>query len=148
MTPEESRATAWRLGRQCLAIRMRLLNRVVGGIYDDALRPIGVRIAQFSLLTAIAGTEPIRPGDLATLLRMDKSTVSRDVDRLKASGWVVTEPAPKGRGQVLLLTEAGRGILAACLPAWEAAQAEAARLLGPEGVRSLHDAAPEFPPKC
>jgi DNA-binding MarR family transcriptional regulator len=148
MTPDEARDTAMRLGRECLSLRMRLLHRVINGIYEDALRPIGVRGGQLSLLLSISAAGPVKPSDLARWLHMDKSTVSRDVDRLVASGWIAVEPDPDGRGQLLTVTQPGRSIIALAVPAWERAQQKAAALLGPEGVRALHDASPSFPPRC
>lgn len=148
MTPEEARETAMRLGRECLSLRMRLLHRMISGIYEEALRPVGVRGGQLSLLLSVSAAGPVKPSDLARVLHMDKSTLSRDLDRLKANGWIAVEPDPDGRGHLLTVTDAGRAIIAAAVPAWERAQEKAAELLGAEGVRALHDAAPPFPPRC
>ena len=43
------------IATSCIAGRMRLLNRVVTNLYDDALRPFGVRLSQGSVLAVARG---------------------------------------------------------------------------------------------
>jgi DNA-binding MarR family transcriptional regulator len=112
------------IARDCLASRLRLLNRLVTGIYDTALRPHGLRISQMNLLVAVSARGKMRGSELCRLLRLEKSTLSRDVERLVERGWIVRSPA-------LEVTRAGEQLLTACLPAWRGAQREARKLLTP-----------------
>jgi DNA-binding MarR family transcriptional regulator len=133
---------------QCLAGRLRFLSRVFNGLYDDAFRDFGLRVGQFNLLVGIGALGPVRPAALAEVMHMDKSTISRDVDRLLERGWITSRAAAEGRGLELTLTDDGEALLARAMPAWEKAQAEATSRLGPDGVAALHAMASGlgFPP--
>jgi DNA-binding MarR family transcriptional regulator len=126
-----------RMVSDCIAVRVRLINRVVTGLYDEALRPHGLRVSQANVLVAVARMGEARPADVCRLLKLEKSTLSRDVEVMKREGWLESDPPSGGRNQVLRLTRAGSTLLAAAHPAWEAAQAEAHRLIGGPGVEAL-----------
>ena len=127
-----------RVAGDCIAVRVRLINRVVTALYDEALRPHGLRVSQGNILVAVACREDPKPADICRLLRLEKSTLSRDVEILKARGWLESDPPEGGRNQTLRVTPAGHDLLARSLPAWESAQAEARRLIGDAGVEALH----------
>ena len=76
------------IARDCIAVRVRALNRAVTALYDEALRPHGLRVGQLNLLVAIARMGTARPGDLCRVLRMEKSTLSRDVEVMRRNGGV------------------------------------------------------------
>lgn len=119
------------ISRDCLAVRVRALNRAVSSIYDEALREHGVRVGQLNLLVAVARQGVAAPGAVCNLLRMEKSTLSRDVEVLRRQGWLEVVEGP-GRARPLRVTPAGHALLEAVLPAWRRAQAKARRLLGEE----------------
>ena len=114
----------------CLHMRVRLLSRVLSKLYDDALRPFGVKSSQFNILVAAGVIGQVSPRQLSRRLHLDLSTVSRNVERLRAAGWLEAMQADDGRARPFRLTEAGTALIEAALPAWRAAQQEAARLLG------------------
>jgi DNA-binding MarR family transcriptional regulator len=118
-----------RMAGECLGGRVRVLNRVITGIYDDALRPYQVRVSQMNVLVAIAALPQPRATDVCRRLRLEKSTLSRDLERLFARGWVRATPGA-GRTQQLEATNAGRALLEKLLPAWEAAEERVRALLG------------------
>jgi DNA-binding MarR family transcriptional regulator len=128
-----------RIASECLAGRVRILNRVVTGIYDDALRPHKVRISQMNVLVALAAIGPVRAADVCRRLRLEKSTLSRDLDRLLERRLVRATPAT-GRGQELQATPAGRALIKRVTPAWEEAQRRVQELLGPEVAKGLKEA--------
>jgi DNA-binding MarR family transcriptional regulator len=121
----------------CIAVRVRLINRVVTSLYDEALRPHGLRVSQGNILIAIACSEDPRPADICRRLRLERSTLSRDVEIMKSQGWLASDPPEGGRNQVLRVTPAGHDLLARARPAWESAQAEAKRLIGEVEVEAL-----------
>jgi DNA-binding MarR family transcriptional regulator len=129
-----------RIAGECLAGRVRVLSRVVTGIYDDALRPHKVRVSQMNVLVAVAAMGPVRAGDICRQLRLDKSTLSRDLDRLLDRGWVRANPGA-GRSQDLEATPAGRAMIRKVLPAWEEAQARVRGVLGAALTKGLFEAA-------
>jgi DNA-binding MarR family transcriptional regulator len=126
---------------ECLAVRVRSINRAITGIYDEAMRRYGVRISQLNILVAVARLGEARPADVCRVLRIEKSTLSRDVELMKNKGWLASDPPRGGRNQVLRLAPSGRELLERVHPAWERAQAEARSLIGDEGVAVLHDVA-------
>ena len=87
------------------------LNRAVTALYDEALRPHGLRVGQLNLLVAVARAGTARPGDLCRVLRMDKSTLSRDVDVMRRNGWLEVDDSADARARPLRLS-------AAATPCW------------------------------
>lgn len=140
----EPREAARRMARECLVVRVRAVNRALTRLYDAVLRSHGLRSSQFGLLIAVVGYGPVRPADLAPVLELDKSTLSRDVTRLVENGWVTTEPHDDGRSHWLVATEAGKELLTRVSAAWEEAQKRAAALLGTDGVQAIHRLAARF----
>ena len=65
---ETTHRTAALIGDQCLAVRVRMLNRTITTIYDDALRPLGLTVGQLNILVVIARRGPVSPGDHLILL--------------------------------------------------------------------------------
>lgn len=123
---------------ECLAVRVRLINRVISALYDDALRPFGLRVSQGNLLIAAAQLGDARPARLCRILQIEKSTLSRDIALMKSRGWIASEPPEGGRNHVLRVTTTGMALLARAHPAWRSAQEAAARLLGDAHVDALH----------
>ena len=125
------------MARECVAVRVRLLNRLVTGVCDDGLRPHGVRVAQVNVLCAVANAGPITPTDLAAALVMDKSTLSRDVEKLIEKGWVETATGDDARSHTLAATAVGVAFLEEIHPIWLKAQKRLAERLGPVFLASL-----------
>lgn len=124
----------------CLAVRMRVLHRRFTRLYDDALRPHGLRVGQLNLLVAISrGLR--QAAQLSHHLDMDPSTLSRDLEPLKREGWLKAVPGTDRRSKELELTSTGTELLEAVLPAWREAQRQAEDLLGPQAVKTLFRAA-------
>jgi DNA-binding MarR family transcriptional regulator len=130
-----------RIAGSCIAVRLRLLNRVVTNLYDDALRPLGLKVSQLNVLVAAAKLGLARPARVSELLHLDLSTLSRNVDRMRARGWLEAVPEQDARTQPFRLTDRGRRLLGRAIPAWEKAQGQAAELLGEAGVAALDEAA-------
>lgn len=112
---------------QCIARRVRRLARLVTRVYDDAMRPHGLTVAQFGILSALLRNGPVSPATLGRLLDLEKSTVSRNVARMAEHGWLAVEG--DGRGLELRVLAAGRRVFERAHPAWQAAQAEASSLM-------------------
>jgi DNA-binding MarR family transcriptional regulator len=124
------------IARDCIAVRVRVLNRAVTSLYDEALRPHGLRVGQLNLLVAVARMGTARPGDVCRVLKMEKSTLSRDALVMLRNGWLEV-PESAGRARPLRITAAGRALLERVLPAWRQAQSRAEKLLGDDGIGAL-----------
>jgi DNA-binding MarR family transcriptional regulator len=128
------------IAKACIAVRLRLLNRVVTNLYDDALRPLGLKVSQLNILIVTAKLGVARPARVCELLQLDASTLSRNVKPLQAHGWLEVVPEEDARAQPFRLTPWGRRLIEKAVPAWEEAQRRAAELLGDEGVALLDKA--------
>jgi len=129
------------IAKSCIAVRLRLLNRVVTTFYDDALRPLGLRISQLNILIVTARLGLARPAQVCDILQLDTSTLSRNVQRMRAHGWLEVVVEEDGRAQPFRLTPAGKRLIEKAVPAWEEAQRQAEELLGDEGIALLNKAA-------
>ncbi|OWK45535.1 MarR family winged helix-turn-helix transcriptional regulator [Fimbriiglobus ruber] len=124
----------------CIAGRLRLLNRVVTNLYDDALRPFGVKLSQGNVLAVTAKLGVARPAEVCDILELDTSTLSRTVERMVANGWLEILPDDDGRSHPFRLTDDGKRLMEKAIPAWEKAQTDAKKLLGEDGLRLLDTA--------
>jgi len=136
MSAKQTQTLIDTIAGECIAVRMRMLNRVVTNIYDDALRPLGVRVSQMNILVAAGKMGTARPAEVCERLHLDVSTLSRNVERMKARGWLEVIPDEDGRAQPFRLTNDGRKLLEKAAPAWKKAQKQAKSLLG-EGIVDL-----------
>jgi DNA-binding MarR family transcriptional regulator len=134
MPRREGANAAHMIASECLAIRIRRLDRSLSRIYDAALRPHGLTIAQLGLLTALTVRGPIQPSKLGDILDLERSTVSRNVARMLRKGWVSATPAKNGRTQLLAVTRQGEELLSGAIPAWRRGQKKAIELLTREGA--------------
>src|SRR5437764_3024960 len=129
------------ISRTCIAVRLRLLNRVVTNFYDEALRPLGLKVSQLNILIVTARLGLARPAQVCEILQLDTSTLSRNVKPLQAHDWLEVVPGKDARAQPFRLTPLGERLLEKAVPAWEEAQRQATELLGSEGVALLDRAA-------
>ena len=97
------------IAKTCIAVRLRLLNRVVTNFYDDALRPLGLKVSQLNILIVTARLGLARPAQVCEILQLDTSTLSRNVERLQAHGWLEVVPEEDARAQPFRLTPRASG---------------------------------------
>jgi len=109
-------------------------------VYDEALRPLGVKLSQGNVLAVTAKLGVARPAQVCDILELDTSTLSRTVDRMVENGWMEILPDEDGRSHPFRLTDQGKRLMEKAIPAWEKAQAEAKKLLGEDGLRLLDSA--------
>ncbi|MBU6443701.1 MAG: MarR family winged helix-turn-helix transcriptional regulator [Alphaproteobacteria bacterium] len=122
----------------CLMGRARVLTRVLTGIYDEALRPFGIKASQLNLLAVVAMMAPIRRTDIGRLIHLDPSTLTRNLHVMLSNGWIEeVMDNEDGRGLPLQATEKGCGLLDQLGPAWKGAQRKALKLLGEDGAALL-----------
>src|SRR5947209_8885732 len=87
------------ISKTCIAVRLRLLNRVVTNLYDDGLRPLGLKVSQLNILVVTARLGLARPVQVCAILQLDVSTLSRNVKPLQAHGWLEAVPDEDARAQ-------------------------------------------------
>jgi DNA-binding MarR family transcriptional regulator len=135
--PEATQATVEEIARDCVAVRLRLLNRVITNLYDDALRPLGLKVSQMNILVAAARLGVAQPSQVCRILQIDLSTLSRNLERLRARGWIESVPDRDARVHPFQVTRQGRELIQQAYPAWQKAQRQASALIGDEGVALL-----------
>src|SRR3954449_10316973 len=130
MEAERMQAAIDKVAGECVAVRLRMLNRVITNIYDNALRPLDLKVSQMNILVAAAKMGTARPAEVCAYLHLDVSTLSRNVERMRARGWLEVVPDEDGRSQPFRLTAQGRKLLDKAIPAWGEAQQHVTRVLG------------------
>ena len=114
----------------CVCNTLRMATRVVTQLYDDVLRPSGLRVTQFSTLAAIARLEEANLRQLEDALAIDQTTLTRSLKLLERNGAIDRVPHPDGRIKAMTLTSKGRKALEAARPLWARAQDRVLRELG------------------
>ena len=134
----KAQAAADEIARECVMTRWRMTNRVLSAIYDDELRPLGVKSGQLSLLVAVTKAGPVRRIELGRLLSLDPSTLTRNLALMVKHGWIEEVPDDGDqRGAPLQITGTGRKLLETLAPAWRRAQARAKKVLGRSAVELI-----------
>ena len=118
----------------CVGGCVRKLNRMVTAIYDGALAGAGLKTSQFSVLVAVANRGKARPAELIELLQMDESTLSRNVERMCARGWLRLERNEDRRSHLIEVTDEGQALIRKSLPAWRQAQQKVSQRIGANSV--------------
>jgi DNA-binding MarR family transcriptional regulator len=104
----------------CLCLHAQRAARALARYYDVALKPVGLTSGQFSLLMSLNRLKPPSLGSVASLLAMDRTTVTANLKPLERRGLVETKADTNdGRMRLLQLTPAGRAKLAKAVPIWE-----------------------------
>src|SRR6187431_3554466 len=129
-----------KIAGECVAVRLRMLNRLITNIYDNALRPLDLKVSQMNILVAAAKMATVRPLEICEYLHLDVSTLSRNVERMKVRGWLEVVPDEDGRSQPFQLTPQGRKLLEKAIPAWSEAQQQVKKVLGDGFVDQLNQA--------
>jgi len=124
--------------RGCTNLKLRQLSRVVTRHYDAYVAGTGLKNTQYSLLSHVVVLGPLRPSDLAERMRLDASTLTRNLQPLLAQGWLRQGPGEDARSRLVEATDAGRAKRAEAQRAWKQAQLALNERLGAERVAALH----------
>ncbi|CAN7687726.1 MarR family winged helix-turn-helix transcriptional regulator [Rhizobium sp. LjRoot254] len=127
------------MSNACYCIVLRKASRRISAVYDEALAPYGINIAQFSAIRNIIRHEPISLTDLADKLDLDRSTVGRNMKVLERMGIVATATGADHREAALSLTAEGKALLVKTEPIWHDVQVQIEDRLGPEHSRQLSE---------
>lgn len=125
-----------RLSR-CVCNTLRMVTRAVTQLYDDALRPSGLRVTQFSILATIARKDEANLKQLEDALAIDQTTLTRSLNLLERDRLIERAPHPDGRIKPMRLTAKGRRALKIARPLWAQAQQ---KVLGEIGTNAWADA--------
>jgi len=115
---------------RCTCFNLRKAARAVTQMYDEFLRPSGIRATQFSLLMLVRGLGPIAISELAEKAVMDRTTLKRNLELLERDGLVRIQPGEDARVREVSLTARAHERLAEALPLWHRAQTHVTSELG------------------
>jgi DNA-binding MarR family transcriptional regulator len=121
----------------CYCTVLKAASRRLAALYDEALEPVGVNIAQFSLLRRIRRAETVTLTELGRLAELDRSTIGRNVRVLERMGLVALGRGEDHREAVVSLTPAGHKALDDGEPLWDDVQDAIEARLGGKGVMEL-----------
>ncbi|WP_280155179.1 MarR family winged helix-turn-helix transcriptional regulator [Piscinibacter sp. XHJ-5] len=124
--------------RGCTNLKLRQLSRAVTRHYDAYVAPTGLKNTQYSLLSHVVLLGPLKPSELAASMRLDASTLTRNLQPLLAQGWLTQGPGADARSRLIEATDAGRAQRIEGQRAWKQAQLALNARLGPERVVALH----------
>ncbi|WP_324752026.1 MarR family winged helix-turn-helix transcriptional regulator [Roseovarius sp. Pro17] len=114
-----------RVRDSCLCLHAQRAARAVARRFDDALRPVGLRSGQFSILISLNRPEPPKVGSVADLLAMDRTTLTANLKPLERRGLLTVTPDAKDRrARRLTLTKDGLSLLEEAIPIWIATHEE------------------------
>lgn len=104
----------------CLCLHVQRAARLLARRFDEALRPFGITNGQFSLLMSLNRPDPPPMGPVASLLSMDRTTLTAALKPLQRQGLLKIAQDPSDRrSRILILTAKGRDLLARALPVWQ-----------------------------
>jgi len=121
----------------CNCMNVRRASRAVTQFYDEALKPSGLTLAQLSLLRQIEMVELTTISELAKIMRIDRTTLNRNMKPLTEAGLIVINTGKDSRTRQVMLTEAGRDAVVKAWALWGEAQASLKEYLGEEDLAKL-----------
>ena len=102
----------------CAALKARMAARSLTRLYDEALKPVGLKVTQFTLLAAIKHGMPESISHLAELLAIERTTLTRNLGLLESKGLIEVGPEGYRRARSMGLTAEGEKILKRAIPLW------------------------------
>ena len=125
----------------CLCLHVQRAARMLARRFDEALRPFDLTSGQFSLLVSLNRPEPPTINSVATLLAMDRTTLTANLKPLERRGLLkVAVDKEDKRARRLFITAAGRNLLQKAYPTWKATHAEVERLIASGSADQLRAA--------
>ncbi len=121
----------------CMCSNFRRATRALTQFYEDALRPVGLRSSQFTILLVLSRVRETNQGELGSLLVMDSTTLTRTLRIMVRQGWIAERPGEDRRQRWLTLTKSGEARLRHATPLWENVQDELRRKLGDRSWKEL-----------
>ena len=117
----------------CMVSNARMAARAITRRYDAYVREHGVTATQLSLMGAIRMLPGSSVSELAEARGFERTTLTRNLNRLEAMGLITSRAAERGNGRICGLTDKGQALVRDMLPEWRKAQADLRAALGPDG---------------
>jgi DNA-binding MarR family transcriptional regulator len=121
----------------CLCGSFRRTSRALTQLYQDGLRPLGLRPTQLTILQVLSRTGELSQGRLGEMLAMDSTSLTRTLAIMSRQGWIAERRGEDRRERWLRLADGGEKKLRSALPAWEKVQSRLRQQLGDQAWNSL-----------
>jgi DNA-binding MarR family transcriptional regulator len=121
----------------CSCINLRRASRAITRIYDKALAPAELKLTQYSVLANVARSGPLSISKLARILKLDRTTLVRNLKPLETAGFLENAEVSDPRERAIRITELGRTLVAKAQPFWILAQKQIEEQLGAAGLQEL-----------
>ena len=121
----------------CICGTLRRTARALTQLYEQALRPLGLRATQLTILQALSRCGEVHQGRLGEMLAMDSTSLTRTLGIMRRQGWIAERRGDDRRERWLRLAKAGDEQLRRALPAWEKVQLRLRRQLGDKAWNDL-----------
>ena len=116
----------------CMCASLRRASRALTQLYEEALRPTGLRATQFTVLHTLSLAGEVTQGELGQILAMDSTTLTRTLAIMSRHGWIAKRRGEDRREWRMRLSKSGEAQFKQALPHWERAQTRLRRQLGDE----------------
>lgn len=123
----------------CMCGSFRRASRALTQVYENSLRPLGLRATQFTVLQALTLAGEVTQSQLGEILAIDSTTLTRTLQIMKREGWIAERRGDDRRERRLRLAKAGQTQFQHALPAWEKVQSRLRRQLGEQSWKNLLD---------
>lgn len=121
----------------CLCGSFRRTSRALTQLYQHALRPLGLRPTQLTILQVLSRTGELSQKRLGEMLAMDSTSLTRTLAIMSRQGWIAERRGEDRRERWLRLADGGEKKLRSALPAWEKVQSRLRQQLGDQAWNSL-----------
>ena len=121
---------------ECISARIGILQRKINAIYRKYLSPLNISESQSSILLVINSTKEISQSEIATILNLERSSLSRNMVRLKKNGWIQKNDHYH---PVWTLSIKGRKFIKILLPVWENAMNEVDGIISTSGWEAFRN---------
>ena len=134
----ETRSDFEPVNERCTAAALRRTARLATAVYDEALRPLGMKLTQYSLLINIRDSDAVSVTELSDKMMMDRTTLTRNLAPLRKAGWVQVGDIDR-RTRRITLSDEGQAMLERAIPIWKMAEMRVRELIGIEDALELRD---------
>jgi DNA-binding MarR family transcriptional regulator len=121
----------------CMCANFRRTARALTQVYEEALRPLGLRATQLTILQALSRAGEVSQGRLGEMLAMDSTSLTRTLAIMARKGWIAEQRGEDRRERRIRLSAAGEAKLKRAVPVWEKVQSRLRRKLGKQKWESL-----------
>ena len=125
---------------RCHCVNLRRAAQALTEYYDLAMKPYGITLNQYSIMQNIRRIEPCSVAELSRVLRLDRTTLVRNLKTLTERELVVDKKEAKNRDRKLECSLEGKEILEKAVPAWERTQKELEEYIGSSELKALTEA--------